>query len=222
MIKHSTLELLKLNDFEWGLYAFSRDPLGGKLTNEQKKELILEANRCGAEQAKKLEEEFGKKPVRDYAQKLKVQVTLEDSEGSDNYIVFAKFNYPNKVTIYSGNVKKVEELIEENDMGEILGDVNIESMLLAHEMFHYFEESNKDIYTKTKKIELWKLGPIRYKSHLAALSEIAAMSFTRELLHLAYNPYIFDGIMLYPHDAKKTQELIDEILTFKINTEKGD
>ena len=217
MIKQSTIELLKLNDFEWGLYAFSRDPLGGKLTNEQKKEIIFEANKCGTEQAQKLEKEFGKKSVKEYAQKLNVQITLKDSDGTDDYIVFAKFNYPNKVTIYSGNVKKVEKLIEENDMGRMLGQVDIESMLLAHEMYHYCEESNKEIYTKTKKIVLWKLGPIQYKSHLSALSEIAAMSFTRELLHLDYNPYIFDGIMLYPHDSKKTQELIDEILTFKIN-----
>jgi hypothetical protein len=95
--------------------------------------------------------------------------------------------------------------------------VDIESMLLAHEMFHYFEEDNKEIYTKTKKIELWKLGPIHYKSQLAALSEIAAMSFARQLLHLDYNPYVFDAIMLYPHDGKKTQELVNEILTFKNN-----
>ncbi len=222
MIRQSTIELLQLNDFEWGLYAFSRDPVGGKITNEQKEEMIFDANRCGTEQAQKLEKEFGKKSVGEYARDLKVQVTVEDSDGSDNYIVFAKFNYPNKVTIYSGNVKKVEKLIEENDMGQMLGNVNIESMLLAHEMFHYFEERDKDIYTKNKKLELWKLGPIRYKTHLTALSEIAAMSFTRELLHLDYNPYIFDGIMLYPHDAKKTQGLIDEILTFKTNTEKGD
>lgn len=215
MIKESTIELLKLNDEEWGLYAFSRDPLQGKLKDEEKRELILEANQCGSEQALKLKKEFGERTVKEYADLLKIRIVREDSEGSDNYIVFAKFNYPDKATIYSGNVKKVEKLIEENEMGELLGNVDIESMLLAHEMYHYFEEGDKDIYTKTKKIELWKLGPVRYKSRLAALSEIAAMSFARELLNLDYNPYLFDAIMLYPHDAKKTQDLIDEILTFK-------
>lgn len=215
MIKENTMELLKLNDIEWGLYAFSRDPLGEKLSAKEKRELIVKANQCGAEQAKYLKMEFGQKAVKEYAEKLNIQIKKEDSDGSENYIVFAKFNYPNQVTIYSGNVSKVEKLIKENDMDEILGKVDIESMLISHELFHYFEESNKDIYTKTKKIELWKLGPIRYSSKLVALSEIAAMSFARELLHIGYNPYVFDAIMLYPHDAKKTQELIDEILAFK-------
>lgn len=215
MIKESTIELLKLNDFEWGMYAFSRDPLEGKLSVEEKRELIIQANKCGAEQAEKLKMQFGVKSVKEYAKKLKIQIIREDSDGSDNYIVFAKFNYPDKATIYSGNVKKVEKLIEENGMGKLLGHVNIESMLLAHEMYHYFEESDKGIFTKTKKIVLWKLGSLQYKSKLIALSEIAAMSFARELLNLNYNPYLFDAIMLYPHDAKKTQSLIDEILTFK-------
>ncbi len=217
MIKESTIELLKLNDFEWGMYAFSRDPLEGKLSVEEKRELIIQANKCGAEQAEKLKVQFGIKSVKEYAKKLKIQIIREDSDGSDNYIVFAKFNYPDKATIYSGNVKKVEKLIEENGMGKLLGHVNIESMLLAHEMYHYFEESDKEIFTKTKKIVLWKLGSLQYKSKLIALSEIAAMSFARELLNLNYNPYLFDAIMLYPHDAKKTQSLIDEILTFKDN-----
>jgi hypothetical protein len=215
MIKENTTRLLKLNDMEWGLYAFSRDPLEGKLSADEKRELILKANKCGADQAKQLIQMLGERTVKEYADKRKIQVTHEDSDGSDNYIVFAKFNYPNKITIYSGNVEKVEKLIEENDMGEILGQVDIESVLLAHEMYHYFEESDNDIYTKNKKIELWKLGPIHYKSKLIALSEIAAMSFAQELLHLNYNLYVFDAIMLYPHDAKKTKELIDNIMTFK-------
>lgn len=215
MIKESTLELLNLNDTEWGLYAFSRDPLSGKLSDDEKKELILEANKCGAKYAEKLINKFGQKAVKEYADELKIKIIREDSDGSDNYVVFAKFNYPDKVTIYSGNVKKVENLIQENDMEEILGHIDIESMLLAHEMYHFFEENEKDVFTKTKKIELWKLGPIKYKSKLAALSEIAAMSFARKLLQINYNPYVFDAIMLYPHDAKKTNELIAEILTFK-------
>ncbi|MDF2819763.1 MAG: hypothetical protein K0R15_204 [Clostridiales bacterium] len=214
MIKESTIKLLELDDMEWGNYAFSRDPLGHKIPKEEKNEMILLANQCGAEQAKKLIALYGRKDIKEYAKMLGVQVTYADSDGADNYIVFARFNYPNKVTIFSGNVKKIEKLIDENEMRELLGFVDVEAMLLAHELYHFVEEQN-ETYTKTKKIQLWKLGPIRYKSHLIALSEIAAMSFARELLNLDYNPYLFDGIMLYPHDTKKTHGLINEILTFK-------
>lgn len=215
MIKESTIQLLELDDVEWGNYAFSRDPLRNKLSSEEKTEMILLANQCGAKQAQKLIDLYGRQDIIEYANKLNIKVSYADSDGVDNYVVFARFNFPDKVTIYSGNVKKVEQLIEENEMGELLGFVNIEAMLLAHELYHFVEDKDTEIYTRTKKIQLWKLGPIRYKSHLIALGEIAAMSFARELLQLQYNPYLFDGIMLYPHDSKKTQELIKEILAFK-------
>ncbi|ROR28258.1 hypothetical protein EDD66_105199 [Mobilisporobacter senegalensis] len=217
MIKESAEKLMLLDDIEWGNYAFSRDPLNRKIDSDLRTHMIKNANFCGIEQARKLKNQYGPATVKEYAKKLDLKIKYEDSDGADNYIVFAKFNYPDKVTIYQGNIEKVTNLLEEKDMNEMMEHVDIESMLLAHEMFHYMEEQDEKIYTRTETIELWKIGPLRNKSKLMAIGEIAAMAFARELLGISYSPYVFDAIMLYPHDGGKTQKLVDEILTFKKN-----
>lgn len=217
MMKEITDKLIQLTDIEWGNYAFSRDPLNRKVDDNLRTNMIIKANNCGSEQAKKLQSKYGTLSIKDYAEKLCLKIKYEDSDGSDNYIVFAKFNYPDKVTIYQGNIDKVTNLIYENDMDEILEHVDIQSMLIAHEMYHYLEEQDETIYTRTEKIQLWKVGPLKNQSKLMAIGEIAAMAFARELLGITYSPYVFDAIMLYPHDKNKTQTLMDEILQFKKN-----
>ena len=215
MIKDITKELIGLSDVEWGKYAFSRDPLNRKVLKEQRIVMIKEAISCGRKKAVELKQQYGECSIQEYAERLKVKIHYEDSYGSENYIVFARFNFPDKVTIYNGNVDKVNQLIRDNDMYELLEYVNIGDVLLAHEMFHLLEEKDHLIYNKTEKIELWKIGPFHNKSGLVAIGEIAAMSFARELVGITYNPYVFDAIMLYPHDKEKSKKLIDEILRIK-------
>lgn len=129
--------------------------------------------------------------------------------------MFACYNSPNKVTLFMKNVVLVEEFIREQNLTSKLDYVDVESILIAHEMFHYLEEYDNDIYTKTTKITLWKLCSYKYKSKLVALGEIAAMAFAKELLSLHYNPYIFDILMLYPHNEDITDKLFNEIKEFK-------
>lgn len=50
MIYESIKQLIFKNDIQWGNYAFSRDPLNGKLKEEQREKMIQNANTCGVEQ----------------------------------------------------------------------------------------------------------------------------------------------------------------------------
>lgn len=214
MIYESIQQLISKNDIQWGNYAFSRDPLNGKIKEEQRKKMIQNANACGVEQGKKLRKLYGNIPIKDIVNQLKLKINYEDLDGSDDYIVFAKYNYPDKITIYQGNIDKANEFIEKYELSDLLGNVDISDMLIAHELFHYIEDQDSEIYTRTQKIQLWKLGPLRNQSTLMSVGEIAAMAFARELLGMSYSPYVFDGIMLYPHDKEKAQGLINEILKF--------
>lgn len=214
MIYESVKQLICQNDIQWGNYAFSRDPLNGKVKEDQRITMIQNANACGIEQGKKFRKEYGNLSIKEIANQLKLKIKYEETDGSDNYIVFAKYNYPDQITIYQGNIRKVNEFIAENGLNGLLGEVNITDMLLAHEIFHYIEEQEPEIYTKVEKIQLWKIGPIRNHSTLLAIGEIAAMAFAREVMDMDYSPYVYDGIMLYPHDKNKAQELINEILSY--------
>ncbi len=214
-IRDNILKLIELDDIKWGNYAFSKDPLGHKPSKEEKQQMILEANACGIQEAKKLLSLYGDRGIFHYAKKLNINISHNHGEGCDNYIVFAKYQYPNQVTIYLGNVEKTQKFIEDMEINKILGFIDIESILVAHELYHFLEEHDKAIYTKTKKVMLWKLGFIEYQSRLIALSEIAAMAFAKELLQLPYNPYLLDIVMIYPHNYDKTQAIVDKMLDFK-------
>lgn len=208
------LKLKSITEEEWSGYAFSRDPIGRRIPKDKQMELAVKANKCGKEQADKLRTRFGYKEVLEYAELLGLKITEKDSEGTESYIVFANFNYPDRITIYMKNVEHMGKVIADENLGDLLENVDIKSMLLAHEMFHYMEGQDKDIFTQREKIELWKLGPFNNKSKIIAIGEIAAMSFAKELLNISYNPYIFDTLMLYPHNEEKAINLMNEIFVF--------
>lgn len=215
MISEKIDFLVSISDKEWGEYAFSRDQLNNKISYELKQKMIEKANLCGKEQALKIKRRYHNLSVKEIAEKMNLKIMHKDSNGTDNYIMFACYNSPDKVTLFMKNITLVEQFIKENQLGKWLDNVDIESMLLSHEMFHHIEGNEPNIYTRTEKVNLWKIGFFQYKSKLIALGEIAAMAFTKELLSLSYNPYVFDIIMLYPHDIKKTDELFDEVKTLK-------
>lgn len=219
MILESIKQLISLDNIHWGNYAFSRDPLNGKVKEEQRVTMIENANTCGIEQGRKLRAQYGNSSIKEIANHLGLNIKYEDSDGTDSYITFAKFNYPNNITIFEGNIKKANAFIEENQLEELLGEVDISEMLLAHEIFHYIEEQEPTIYTRTEKIQLWKLGPLRNQSTLMAIGEIAAMAFAKELMQITYSPYVYDAIMLYPHNKEQAQVLVNEILTYKKDKE---
>lgn len=215
MISEKVDFLVSISDKEWGKYAFSRDPLNNKISDELRQEMIEKANECGRQEALKIKEKYPNVSIKKIAKKMNLEITEKDSNGMDSYIMFACYNSPNKVTLFMKNVMLVKAFIKENSLNNKLDYVDVESVLLAHEMFHHIEENNKEIYTRATKIVLWKIGSYKYKSGLVALGEIAAMAFAKELLSLNYNPYIFDIIMLYPHDKEKTDKLFNEIKEIK-------
>lgn len=215
MIKELIKELILIDQNTWGLYTFKRDPLCNKVTDEEKADMIKKASECGRKEAKLLKEKYGACACRQYAQMLGLIISEIEEKNANDYILFAKFNSPNKISININNVKKGEETVDKGNVNLLIGEVKIEEILIAHEMFHFIEGKNKEIYTSITKIMLWKLGPIKYKSRLIALGEIAAMAFTKELLQLSYYPNLFDILLLYSHDEKRAKMLYDEVRFMK-------
>jgi hypothetical protein len=215
MINEKIDFLVHISDREWGQYAFSREPLNGKVSDDLRQEMIEKANECGHQQAVQLKEKYPSLSIKDIANKLSLDIQHKESNGTDSYIMFACYNSPNKITLFMKNVVLVEKFIKEHNLSSKLENIDVESVLLAHELFHFIEENNKEIYTNNTKIVLWKIGSYQYKSRLVALGEIAAMAFAKELLSLHYNPYVFDVLMLFPHDQAKTETLFNEIKVFK-------
>lgn len=215
MINENIEFLLNIDDEEWGQYSFSRDPLKKKVNDKLKEEMIKKANECGKKFAINLKNKYSNLSVQEIAKEMDLEIIEEEANTAHDYVMFACYNSPNKITLFKNNTILFKKFVSEYEIGEKLSYVDIKSVLIAHEMFHYIEEIEKDIYTKTAKIVLWKIGGYEYKSKLVALGEIAAMAFAKEILLLSYNPYVFDVLMLYPHNKDLANKLFDEVKKFK-------
>ncbi|MFS1030247.1 hypothetical protein ACFC89_16600 [Enterococcus casseliflavus] len=92
----------------------------------------------------------------------------------------------NSVYLYE---KSIEQLAKVNKLN--LNEMK--QIILAHEYFHYLEESeSKHVYNQFVKIESAKILGFSQKVHIRRTSEIAANSFTKKLLNLDYLPSYYD------------------------------
>lgn len=209
-------DLVQNDDVSWGRYAFSRELLNGKFNDEQRQELILKANACGVEYAKKYKSEYGDINPEELADKMGINVHYPEMPQNTERVLFAEYKAPNNVYIYIDAIKKANDTLNELESKNVLGqDVDIKSILLAHELFHFVEEKNaKEIFTRTEKVELWAPKPLRNRSGIDVLGEIAAMAFARELTGFPYSPYVMDVFLVYGYNPEEASGLYEEIMEF--------
>lgn len=210
------LEAIK-EDRVWVEYIYSRSIVNKKIDSEEKEQMIKESVECGKEYARKIRVEFENKSISDIAEKLRLRVELNDGETMKERILFAQFHPPDKVHIMSEPLLKYEDILNASFYKDRLPTKEeIYNCILAHEMFHYIEERDKTtIYTQTKRISLFRVGKLSYKTPISALGEIAAMSFSKELNNLSYSPFVIDVLLSYYFDKKVASEIYKDILFFK-------
>lgn len=201
--------LLMLNENDWALYAFSREPLERKFSLEDKLQFAYLARVCGKNEANYvIGSDFTK-----CAENMGFKVSTPDMPNGGANVTFAQYEESGEITVFMDTVKKAMPILCE--IRDLIGDVNIYNVLLLHEMFHGIEQKKADtIYTQTKKVELWR-KPFSNLSRIGCLSEIAAMSFAKSVLNLNYSPYIFDVILMYLYNEEAATMLFDEIMEIK-------
>jgi hypothetical protein len=212
MIKEMLQNLLLLEPPFWDSYAMRREPLIGRISAEQKIEFTEQANRCGKFLADEVYEMYGKIRPEAYAQKL--GLTVEHISGKDdgNYTMFACFNEPDHISVFQETIKQTDLLIEEQGLAELLGKVHTEDILIAHELYHYFECARPELYTNRRLLKLWKIGRLQNLSKVVSLQEIGAMAFAQQLLQLPYSPFVFDVLLLSSQNKRLAKKLYESIL----------
>lgn len=211
-IRDMMKDLVELTDDDFGLYAWSREPLERKFDLEQKRNYIREAEKCGRREAEFLKERYKSVEPWVIAGEMGFKVSMPRIPTGGGHVIFAQFVEPDEITIFLDSAEKAEILIKENSMGKLLQNVDAAGLLLAHEIFHGLECRKEDsIYTKTEKVELWK-KPFSNRSRLVCLSEIAGMAFAKELLGISFSPYVFDVLLMYGYHAEAATALYEEIM----------
>ncbi len=207
-------DLCKIEDEQWYAYAFSRENLNGKFSDQQRLELTRKALACGREYAQRLMRQYDTRDVSLLAAHLGADVDYPIMPQSQDRVLFAEFRIPKKIHIYMDGINKGRVLMDEPGVREALTDkLDLASMLLGHELFHLVEDIyKKEIWTQTYKIELWRLGPLRNCSRVTILGEIAAMAFTQELNGLPYSPYVMDAFLVYGYSPEAASGLYEEMM----------
>lgn len=209
-------DLCQIGDAAWGKYAFSRELLNSKFTDDQRLNLTVQAIACGTEYAHRCVKKYGLHDPTRIAEHLGLEIEYPQMPQNTERVLFAEFIEPNKIHIYMDGVEKAELLIEEPGVGKALTEnLSITRLLLSHELFHFIEEQYaKEIWTRTYKIKLWAPKPLHRYSGVAVLSEIAAMAFAKELMQLPYFPYVMDAFLVYGYSPKAASALYEEMMKY--------
>ena len=207
-------DLIEINPEEWGIYAFSRDPLHAKFQNEERKALAGQALLCGQTYARRVVKEHGSDDPLQLLKKLGVKVKFVDIPENTDRVLFAEFLEPDEVFVYTDAIDRAKRLMEDRKVRQALtAKLNLRRTLLSHELFHVLEiRDKKEIFTQTYRHQLWKAGPLKNASKVLALGEIAAMAFAQELCGLPYSVYVIDVLLLSGYSDNEASGLYEEMM----------
>lgn len=208
-------DLTAIETVEWYPYVFSREPLNGKFTDEQRRSWMEQALACGKTYADKVCETYQTTNPKELARAMGMEVTYPTYPEKADRVLFAEYREPNKIHIYMDAVSKAKPYLDQPDIRQILTDhLHVADLLLSHELFHHVEELyKKEIFTKTETIRLWSVGPLHNDSQIIALSEIAAMAFAQQLIQIPYAPYVMDLFLVYGYSPEEASGLYEEMMT---------
>lgn len=208
--------LLAIADVDWYHYAFSREPLNGRFSDEQRRCWMEESLACGKEYARRLTREYQTNDPKTLARKLNIKVHYPTYPEKTDRVLFGEYKEPGNVFIYMDAVNKANELLKDGAVrGLLTNKFKAADVLLAHEIFHHAERLFKsEIYTMTTKIRLWSLGPLHNDSLIYALGEIAAMGFAKELMGLSWLPFLMDVLLVYGYSKNEAYGLYEEMISY--------
>lgn len=204
-------KVLAVEDEVWWKAAFAKDPMSGKADGFRRGEIIRDAVETGKSAALEVLEQLPRRSPYQIALEWNIRFVPESRDEFQGHYLFALFSAPNTIIIYEKNIGDIEAYIEENKLRALLRGLRLQEIVIAHELFHYYEYNHPSLFTNTIRLDYTVMGPIRLKSKLTAPSEIAAMSFARELTGYKYNPYICDILFLLPHSEEKALRVFNGI-----------
>lgn len=207
-------DLCVIPESDWAFYAFSREPMNGRFSDEERIDMYEQAARCGRQNAEKLIARYGKITAAELAEKLGLKVLFPQMPQSRSRILFAEFAEPDTIRVYKDGLQKGEILLQNPQISRHFPEgVRIENILIAHELFHVIEMRDPQIWTKNYRISLWKLGFYENTSPVAVLSEIAAMAFSQRINELTFSPYVLDCFLVYGYSPKAACALYEEMIS---------
>ncbi len=169
--------------------TLQEDPFIRRLPPEIHPEAVGFGLNAGGGAAEIAAEKYGREPGT-MAAALRIAVIRSDDPAQAGPLVhFSEYRQkPPAITLYRRSMEEANQLIQEHDLRDLLGFADVEPIHLAHELYHHLEAKKMIIGATRFRLETFRLGPLRLRTGLPSLSEIAADRFALRLLGLKVAP----------------------------------
>lgn len=210
MIKEIAEDLLSIDEKTWARYAYSREPLRGKIAFDRYYNDYFQGAKKDGEL---LANQYRNRSIDQLLEDLGLQVTMLPMQEGQTIYNFAIYNEPDTIQIYKENAEESQMVVDSLKDERIT--VNIKNMLLAHEIFHALQNKHPELFVNEPHIHLWKLFGYDNNSRLVSLEEVAAMFFAKSYLGMKANPYVYDVIMCMSRAPERAKTLYRTIMQLK-------
>jgi len=174
------------------------DPFFHRLAPGSENEVVEFGLASGQVAAEMAVERWGRAPEA-IAAALQVRVTRSQAPAeTGRSVLFSEYgNRPPSITLHMHSVGEANRLIRSQDLEAPLGVSDVGPIHLAHELYHHLEAQRLTPGTAGYRIQTGRLGPIRFRTGLPSLPEIAADCFAMGLLGLVVPPKAIEFITIY-------------------------
>ncbi len=185
------------------------DRFFSKIPSEEYRCLIHKASDCGKLAAQRMLEQNPSLSLAEMIGKLGIELSFSEMTVDKMFASVGYFESPNKIIINS-KIHEQESFFENNELSWLKYS-EWKNIVIAHELFHYFQEQDKTLFINNYKLPLWRIGPYQHKTKLGSLSEIAATAFAKKLLSLTFYPGFLEYLILYPYFPEEIERKIDDV-----------
>ncbi|MHC5248762.1 hypothetical protein [Enterococcus sp. LJL90] len=204
-------QLAAVSDETWSAFQFARDPLQKKISPEEQQLMSREAFVSGQAAARKISKQFPNKTVQEILEELKVTVVHQQEEQIGSRLLFALYDSSRGILLMDRPLEKFLDSTQD----QLFTRTKLESLILSHELYHHIESHDSNSYTQNKKIVLWKFFGYQHRSTIRSLSEIAAMSFSKELNQTEFSPFMLDILLVWPYNQDQAIEMYQEVISYQ-------
>lgn len=176
----------RISETEAARAIFDQFVYADSLPLEEKEDIIRQAISLGQMRAEEIRQEFGSIEVEQFLKSQGITI-LEEQEKRNpgrDYVKFAE--YYGKTGEIHLNVTALEAIKPK------IAPALSREIVLSHELYHYFEYKR---WGDTSSLFIRKLrlfGRIPVKRRMLPAAEIAANSFTKQLLKLEFEPKVIE------------------------------
>jgi hypothetical protein len=200
---------------EWGTegrcahLTLLEDPFYHRLPPGGAREAVDHGLRAGRAAVETARERWGGEPEA-VAAVLGVPVTRSEAPAqTGRAVLFSEYgNRPPAIILHARSVEEANRLIRSHSLERLLGVSDVGPLHLAHELYHHLEAERLTPGTSGYRVQTGRLGPLRFRTGLPSLSEIAADRFAAGLLGLGVPPKVIEFVTIHSLNPAYAWELL--------------